>query len=235
MENFFKPFIGYNYSTGYNGVKTLVLGASLYCNKTCEHREECTKDSKPFENCCPHAVGQKLSDNIINEIENYLEKAGRYNSYDNFTKLINHSLDTTTKEIRKNIWNQFAFYDYIQHFLAEKNTPRFKANKRLYKSDFPAFEKVRKELKPEFIIIWGQPVFQVLKESYGDKFEKIDPYNEYHYKLTEESGTCYFCYLNHPSYPGFNCLIEDNYKALLKAIDYVKQEREEWITKLNDN
>jgi len=57
MNRFFTPFVGLKYNEGICGKKTLVIGASFYCNKTdCKFFGECTnpvnKDSSKFDKEC---------------------------------------------------------------------------------------------------------------------------------------------------------------------------------------
>ncbi|WP_455626304.1 hypothetical protein [Parabacteroides sp.] len=151
-KRFFKPFVGKNYQTGINGKKTLVVGASFYCNKIkCKYFEECTdtshKDSSKFDRVCPwyEGSGLLLSEEPSNNID-------EYKTYKNFIRII--AKYTHLEDFYEN-WDCMAFTNYVQFFLPARNGYAPTQNYHLSERDFEAFNETLMELQPDIVIIWG--------------------------------------------------------------------------------
>lgn len=90
---FFRPRIGKYYQDGYQGLKTLVLGAYPYCwHQSCPHWQQCVAEERPYdyETLCPSYAEKadrayyRLSNSNTIEIDAYIE-GEHYPAYDAFT------------------------------------------------------------------------------------------------------------------------------------------------------
>lgn len=202
---FFKPFKGDSYEKGYCGVKTLVLGASYYCTKSCEFHNVCTKESISFDKKCPLWInkGRYLSDSSTVELDEYFD-GGNYYTYDKFLLTLcdvplPKELDAKLA-LRKKFWNQFCFYNYIQHFLPNSKTPDYWNNKELFWKYKNAFEIVVNDCNPCIIIVWGAPLREALDDFYLKKYEKSALKKSYHI-ANISNGPRLILFFDHPSAP----------------------------------
>ncbi|MBO8474466.1 MAG: hypothetical protein IAB80_11390 [Bacteroidetes bacterium] len=171
---FFRPRVGENYSSGFNSLKTLVLGAYHFCWEAhaksygCTYYEQCVRAglSKDYDELCPIYKDRmelydgyyRISNSNIIEIDSYTE-GERCPSYGEFTRFLTGICGRRiSNEERVMFWNSVAFYNYIQHFLPEAEDFSYQERKSSLDSDFPAFAKVIEELRPDVIYIWTDAI-----------------------------------------------------------------------------
>lgn len=152
-NRFFNPFVGSEYSTGINGKKVLVLGASFYClNEKCSYHDECTdynkKDSSPHNYDCPSKDGDELKNQPSDTPNNKV--------YSTFINSIQQFVETEV-----DAWERVAFTNYIQFFVPTIKTYESYMSKR----DFDAFIYTIKKLKPDVVIVWGTVVNKALADN----------------------------------------------------------------------
>lgn len=174
MRYFFKPRKGNRYSEGFNGVKTLVVGAYHFCWEAhagqygCTYYEQCVGKgrSREFDDLCPIYKDRmdlyngyyRISNSNIIEIDSYTE-GERCPSYGEFTRFMTGIRGRIiTQNERLDFWNSVAFYNYIQHFLPEAEDFSYQERKSVLDADFPAFMQVLEELEPDVIYIWTDAV-----------------------------------------------------------------------------
>ena len=171
---FFNPYVGAKYRDGLgnNKYSVLVLGASVYCTydgkqtykgkkkERCHYFEECTseyiKDSSPFNKLCPHPEWDS------NGEATPLEDFPIHVCSGTMTRFSN-KLESRFEEIldRDSIWNRIAFTEYVQYFLNHQRTCPDDLSDR----DFEAFIETLDKLRPNIVIVWGNVVADVLRES----------------------------------------------------------------------
>lgn len=231
---FFKPMVGNDYSSGFHGVKTLVVGASLPCTHTdCAFRSKCMKDSSTCDLLCPHSRKENgqpipLSDSPATELDTYCNDNDTHDfpAYDNFTKLLSYKNEYITNGQRNEIWEKVAFTEYLQNFLPHWETPAYSANRALFDKYFPAFLSVLERLEPQLVIIWGKPVREAIEANmlhcgYITK-EDMDEKN-YNHKVNIGGKEFIFCYVDHPSSSSFKSCWEEHRLFLEKAIELYKK------------
>ena len=174
MRYFFKPRKGNRYSEGFNGVKTLVVGAYHFCWEAhagqygCTYYEQCVGKgrSREFDDLCPIYKDRmdlyngyyRISNSNIIEIDSYTE-GERCPSYGEFTRFMTGIRGRIiSRQERADFWDRVAFYNYIQHFLPEAEDFTYPDRKSVLDADFPAFMQVLEELRPELIYIWTDAV-----------------------------------------------------------------------------
>ena len=171
---FFRPRKGENYSQGFNGLKTLVVGAYHFCWEAhagsygCTYYDRCVREgrSREFDDLCPIYKSRmdlydgyyRISNSNIIEIDSYTE-GERCPSYGEFTHFMTGIRGRIiTMQERLDFWNSVAFYNYIQHFLPEAEDFSYQERKSVLDADFPAFMQVLEELEPDVIYIWTDAV-----------------------------------------------------------------------------
>jgi hypothetical protein len=85
-----------------------------------------------------------------------------------------------SQEEKKTIWQQVAFYNYVQRFVDEKTVKR--PTEKMWVEAEEPFQKVMDSLKPDIVIVAG-------KELGGHVYKFEGSY----------AGNSVFCYWNHPS------------------------------------
>lgn len=178
-EVFFKPRVGINYNDGFiagkmkTPLKILVLGAHHVCNIPCEYAEECEKSSRKFDHICPcykHRDNQDyycLSNSNVLEIDGFVEGNlyATYSSYSAFTRYLMHKRDYVSPAESEALWDKLAFYNFMQDFRRNGNTPEYESQPELYERYMPAFREVLEEIKPQLIIVWNQSTITALENS----------------------------------------------------------------------
>lgn len=180
MKCFFKPRIGAYYNKGFRGYKTLVLGAHFYCPFECQFKEDCLKDSRPFDRECPCYKGKDdeyftLSNSCYVEVNSYLEGCP-YPSFSMFTKYMMNKRDYIPDPVKYRFWNHVCFYNYLQHYLKDGNTPKYLGNEDLFAKDWDAFQEVLEKLQPELIYVWNESIKETIlanKEKLKDRIEYL--------------------------------------------------------------
>ena len=174
---FFNPWIGNNYRDGLgnNEYCVLVLGASVYCSfrGKCPHFDECTsgdnQDSSEFNNDCPFP--EKDSNDDATPLEDY-----PIHVYSPTMTKFENKMEDRFGEILggDSIWDHIAFTEYVQYFMDHKDTYPSDLSER----DFDAFLETLDELRPDVVIVWGNVVADVLRESeYSVEVDDDDPWD----------------------------------------------------------
>lgn len=133
QKSTFKPWIGRGYSSkGLYGVKVLFLGESHYGTS-----------------------GKEKPDTTINVVR----RLGQENRHRFFTTtaklaLFKGSKNHISNKERKELWENVAFYNYIQEFVADG--ARKRPSPEMWKSSENAFLNVLQDLKPELLVILGK-------------------------------------------------------------------------------
>ena len=217
---FFNPWVGDNYweGLGDNKHRVLVLGASVYCtfngtdNERCPHFDECTdedaQDSSAFNDCCPHPDYD--DDGQAQLLEDYPANCTSRTS-SRFSNAMERRFGGLLDD--NDFWDCVAFAEYVQFFLPHKNT--YSSN--LSDRDFDAFLETLDELQPDVVVIWGDAVPEVLRESeYAVEAEDDEPwdfawgYNEMFIR---------FICCTHPAFPGFSNRFPDFAEKFEKTVD----------------
>lgn len=135
----FSPWIGNHYHKGIKGKRILVLGESHYC--------ENEKDAIP-----------SLTIDIIKDLfdENSLHEPYK-NTYTKFAKALEGS-DINFQD-KKRIWNSVAFYNYVQVPISEA---RKSPTSEQFKGAEEAFFQVLEQLQPDYVLAWGQRLYDNL-------------------------------------------------------------------------
>lgn len=146
----FEPWIGDNYKTPiYNDVPILVLGESHYGRKN-DYSKELTKDL----------------------VERYL--SGKINKSRFWTTVAQFvaNIHNSDKEFSKSkIWNDFAFYNYIQKIVGIQ--PRINPDLKKFRESEKAFFQVIDKHKPKLVIALGSRLYSRMYPLYEKKV-KID-------------------------------------------------------------
>lgn len=127
------PFVGKDYEKGFlnSGKKVLLLGLSHYNEENA---------GAP----CHHTFTQEIVDGFVSG-----EDASFYRGYTSQTKaLLNREISVDDREC---VWNQLAFYNFIQFNIAR---PGVKDTSDEFNSSVSAFKEILEELKPDVIITW---------------------------------------------------------------------------------
>ncbi|MCQ2981483.1 MAG: UDP-N-acetyl glucosamine 2-epimerase [Treponemataceae bacterium] len=132
----FEPWVGSNYWAGCcYGKKILILGESHYGS-----------DYSP-----------KKTVDLLNDQAN---SNWTHKTYTKFERALT-GFETNEKS-RNEIWNEVAFYNYIQDLLP---TPDDKPTQKQWDSGINAFYEVLNELQPDVLLVWGDRLWSHLPES----------------------------------------------------------------------
>jgi len=134
MKNaFFEPWVGDNYSNGFNGKRILALGDS--------HYSKGNEDENFVHNLVEHFIAYKRGD------------TGHLGYMNTYTKFANIVLgEKVDKEATIDFWNSIVFYNYVQKSQAGHS---ISPSEKEYDSSQNAFEEILEEYQPDLIIIWG--------------------------------------------------------------------------------
>lgn len=128
------PFVGKDYEKGFlnSGKKVLILGHSHY-------------DADSAGCPCHHSFTIDMMDGFLSG-----EDGAYYKGFTSQTRaLLNRDISV---DDRKYVWNQVAFYNFIQFNL---EAPGVKETDEQFTNSIPAFKEVLEELKPDVIIVWA--------------------------------------------------------------------------------
>ena len=171
---FFAPRVGKYYKDGWEGFRTLVLGAYVPCEVECRFKKLCcTLDGiRQMDNVCPcyeeHRKGEyadffRLSNSNIIELETYIDNDGKSPSFSAFTKYMYRDGGFIDEARRTDFWDHVAFCNYLQCFRPDEDTPSYETAKTLYDDCFSPFLTVLKKLNPQRIYVWTEAVAEALK------------------------------------------------------------------------
>lgn len=153
---FFEPWIGKNYGTNlsiYNK-KILILGDSHYC----ESCDDCG-NSKAHPECV------NFTQKVVCDYLDPNHKGAWKKTYSTFINCMFNK--STSIEERNDFFSSVAFYNYLQVAAGED---AYSAGKYDYNSEshLKAFYEVIDKVNPEIIICWGDRVWDVLPNNWGN-------------------------------------------------------------------
>jgi hypothetical protein len=135
QKSTFKPWVGKKYyNQGLYGIKILFLGESHYGTK-----------------------GKEKADTTINVVKRLglcEERCHRFFTITAKFALLKGSKERISRKERREFWEQVAFYNYIQEFVA--NGARKRPTKEMWESSREALLDVVKHLEPQLIIVLGK-------------------------------------------------------------------------------
>ena len=168
---FFRPRVGKDYQDGFMGLRTLVLGAYHYCwYDKCRYFNDCVKEGRAadYDTVCPEYEQMsdrdyyRLSNSNVIEIDSYLE-GEHYPAYDSFTHRMLGKKSYLGSEARASFWERVAFYNWIQHYLpGPVEDFSYERWEPVFMQDLPSFEDVLRELRPQAVLVWTEPLRQFL-------------------------------------------------------------------------
>ena len=104
----------------------------------------------------------RLSNSNVIEIDSYLE-GEHYPAYDSFTHRMLGKKSYLGPESRASFWERVAFYNWIQHYLpGPVEDFSYDRWEPVFMQDLPAFEDVLRELRPQAVLVWTEPLRQFL-------------------------------------------------------------------------
>lgn len=173
---FFVPRIGTHYHEGFQGHRTLILGAHHVCLPECEHKAVCctpqgviTMDhrcpfyqhfpppppDRPEEEMCLH------NSNII-EIDAFCDDEAGYPTYSAFTKFILHRKTPLSIEEKFDFWDRVAFTNLLQCYVPQKVVPAYSEKPDFYNVAIPSLKELLADLQPEAIYVWERITYEAL-------------------------------------------------------------------------
>ena len=176
----FRPWVGKRYfKGGYKGKKILVLGESHYC------KEELSEQGR----CCPSCIEEKMhsecfsqtEDNIADYLE-YYTGVGFQQTYLCFERAIEGK--ELTIEEREEFWQGVIFYNYIQYSLCSARQQLLLEDAQWKKCEV-CFREILETYMPDYIIVWGDRLYESLP-NWGGKGSEI--------KLDDNSSTSIWTY-----------------------------------------
>ena len=172
----FKPWIGSNFESSKLGSRVLVVGESHYGEEGSEHDGFTADVVKACGQTDRLPFFTKIAKTLLNyDSSNYLDD-----------------------QERADIWEQVAFYNYIQKFVGD--TARIRPTNEMWEAAEHPFLEVVQSLKPEVIIVLGKTLAEY---------------------LPSVSDDIAVCYLQHPSSGGYSYAV--NNPLVLKALSGAKQ------------
>lgn len=104
----------------------------------------------------------RLSNSNVIEIDSYLE-GEHYPAYSSFTHRMLGKKFYLGSEARASFWERVAFYNWIQHYLpGPVEDFSYDRWEPVFMQDLPAFEDVLRELRPQAVLVWTEPLRQFL-------------------------------------------------------------------------
>ena len=140
---FFQPFVGKDYANGgIFGRRIMILGESHYCDEGCA---DCG-------DCCLHRECMTFTQHVFGD---YLdENKERQNWMRTFLKFERSLVgEETDQALRLKIWNSVIFFNFLQ---VAMGGPREAGTSLQYQQAGKAFFEVLDRFQPEYVILWGQ-------------------------------------------------------------------------------
>lgn len=171
---FFRPRIGDHYQEGWNGVRTMVVGAHLLCELNCEHKQRCCSLTgvRQMDCLCPeyekykgteHEDYYRLSNCNSIELDSYIENEAKSPSFSMLTSVLLHVKGYISVEKRMELWEHLGFYSFFQHFQPDANTPNFTDNPELYKEALPTFREMLTKYNPQILYVYSKQLADFLR------------------------------------------------------------------------
>jgi hypothetical protein len=195
MENvFFHPHVGKNYeTTGFNGLKLLILGESHYCEYKCEncgkiHNKEC--------------AGFTIE--VLTRFFKYKEGKVEFEDWmRTFTRFTNVLLEEEAdNQTLLNFWDSVIFYNYVQ---SSTEGSRISPTDKQFEESKKAFLEILEYFKPDLILVWGKRLWDHMPDcGFWGKEDILDNFNDhfYYYEASGKKIPAYRIY--HPSSQYFN-------------------------------
>lgn len=174
---YFDPWVGPYYRNG--GVfkyKILAVGDSHYCSKICPLKDkslcgvagDVSKSS--MGNC------SDFTNDVVLRYINGSIQGGWTRTYTKFSRALTGGSESHLDV--KTVWNSIAFYNFVQsnHQFGPRESIKSIINYKdnLYDKSIDAFKSVVSQLQPDFIIVWGNTVWNTIKKNvYGIYFLNI--------------------------------------------------------------
>lgn len=174
---FFVPRIGEKYHEGFNGIRTLVVGAYHICYENCPFKDLCcdVDTVKEMDYKCPKYKDvpfyEKAEDQLclhnsnIIEINSYCEDEARYPVYSAFTRYMLNKKQGLTTEQKYSFWENVAFYNFYQSFSPSDLLPQDVELEDMNKNAVKAFYQLLKEINPELIYVWTKGVSDAIDKN----------------------------------------------------------------------
>ncbi len=140
---FFQPFVGKDYANGgIFGKRIMVVGESHYCDEGCADCGDC-RMHRECMTFTQHVLGDYLDEG--KERQNWMR------TYVKFERSLVG--EETNQAMRLKIWNSVIFFNYLQ---VAMGGPREAGTDEQYRRVGKAFFEVLDKFQPEYIILWGQ-------------------------------------------------------------------------------
>lgn len=196
----FAPFVGAFYQK--QSFKILTLGESHYFGE---------EDMQRFHTDRQNPKITDITQNVVRQFLDYKNGKTSFHKWMNtFTKYANALANQKlSPQECVEIWEKTAFYNFVQ---TPMTNPRISPTQEDFKNSRSAFEKVLKDLQPNFIIFWGHRLW--------NNFEKDNYSVENGVNYLTYNGKKYpFLVVPHPSSTAFN---ENTYSEIQKFISKIK-------------
>ncbi len=174
---FFVPRIGEKYHEGFNGLRTLVVGAYHICYENCQFKDLCcdVDTIKEMDYKCPCYKDvpfyEKAEDQLclhnsnIIEINSYCEDEARYPAYSVFTHDMTKLKDGITTQQKYDYWERVAFTNFYQCYCPSDLFPEEIDIEKTNKNAIKAFLEILEELKPQQIYVWTKRIGEVIDKN----------------------------------------------------------------------
>lgn len=192
----FIPWIGEDYSAGYDGLRTLVLGEAHYDPDT---GEDVNANPKFTVECIEEQIEGELTRKFWTNIAIAFTGRG----------------GLTCKD-KRSFWSKVAFYNFIQECAADG--PRIAPAPEAWRRSDAGFRDVINALRPQFIVGLGYRMFDNLPDfggRYGPDLKRSPSTSTWLYPC-EDSQVLLWC-MRHPS-SGFSGTVWHEHIAEARAV-----------------
>ena len=156
----FRPWVGENYfSKGFKNKRVLVLGESHYCDEQLEGRR-----------CYPICAKEKMREECFSQTEDvigdyvYSYTGSRYEqTFLCFGRAVLGK--ELSQEEREDFWQSIVFYNYIQFCQDGARKP---IKQEYWEISELAFKEILEEYLPDYIIVWGNRLYEGLPDWNGE-------------------------------------------------------------------
>lgn len=171
---FFRPHIGRHYGDGWNGVRTMVIGVHLLCELNCKHKQQCCSlmGVRQMDCLCPeyakyrgsaHEKYYRLSNCNSIELDSYIGNEAKSPSFSMLTSFLLQEKGFVSIERRQDLWDHLGFYNFLQHFVPNADTPSPADNPSLYRDGLAAFREMLTKYGPQTVVIYNRQLATFLR------------------------------------------------------------------------